>query len=222
MPYCTNSNRNSAIYTDERNLLLEGFSYLEISEITGARQKTISERNRLIHKVDIFDAFAKRCKRNGIPTRLPTNNNFCSWFSGFFDGEGCIVLFTRPCTGRPQYSEYRLQVRIQIREDDNKAIHYITDNIGCGIISTHNERGTTRSSVSWNCEKITELAEIIVPIFDNYPLQTKKAKEYAIWKPLVIRRYIDTLGGHSNRKGIKADYDVAFKLGMEKIKKIRH
>jgi len=166
MSYVGNNKANAERYACERDLLLAGFSYLEIAEQTNERQRTISERNRLVHKVNIWDAFASRCKREGIPCRMPDNHLFCSWFTGFFDGEGCIVAFTRPCTGKSQYSEFRLQIRIQIREDDISTIQYIRDNMGCGILSTHIpsiERA--RPSISWCCETIKDLMEIVVPSF---------------------------------------------------------
>jgi hypothetical protein len=202
MPYIGNSKDKSTAYAFERDLLLTGLSYAEIAEKTGDRQKSISERNRLIHKVNIWDAFASRCAREGIPSRMPADSAFCSWFSGFFDGEGSIIVFTRPCSGRAQYSEFRLGVRIQIRDDDASTIEYLLDKIGCGTISRHNRIGATMPSIAWRCEKIQDLMETIVPIFDTYPLRTKKGKEFALFRPLVVQRYIDTLGGYSNRKGV--------------------
>ena len=195
MPYIGNNQSNASTYARERDLLLTGLSYLEVAQHTGERQRTVSERNRLIHKVNIWDAFAARCEREGIPCRVPSDAAFCSWFTGFFDGEGCIVAMTRPCTGRPQYSEFRLQVRIQIREDDAGTIDHILHGVGCGRTAKHKVGNTinSRPSVSWYCETINDLAEVIVPLFDRFPLHTKKAKEFAIWRPLVMRRYRDTL-----------------------------
>lgn len=224
MPYVGNNDANAAAYACERDLLLAGMSYLEIAEKTGERQKTISERNRLIHKVNIWDAFADRCEREGIPRRVPNDLGFCSWFTGFFDGEGCIVAMTRPCTGRPQYSEFRLQVRVQIREDDASVTDYIHRTIGCGRTAKHRAgiSTTTRASVSWYCETIQDLAEVIVPLFDDFPLRTKKAKEFAIWRQLVMRRYRDTLGGRSNRLGVKSEYAATFQDAIQAIRHIRH
>lgn len=222
MPYIGNNEANAAAYARERDLLLAGLSYLEIAKQAGQRQRTVSERNRLIHKINIWDAFARRCDREGIPCRMPSDGGFCSWFTGFFDGEGCIVVMTRPCTGRPQYSEFRLQVRIQIREDDAGTIAHILRGIGCGRTATHKASGPrARPSVSWYCEAINDLAEVIVPVFDAFHLHTKKSREYAIWRPLVMRRYVDTLGGRSSRNGVKPEYEAAFKRAIDAIREIR-
>jgi len=222
MPYIGNSKDKSTAYALERGLLLAGFSYAEIAQKTGERQKSVSERNRLIHKVNIWDAFAARCDREGIPSRMPADSAFCSWFSGFFDGEGSIVVFTRPCSGRAQYSELRLGVRIQIRDDDASTIEYLWDKVGCGTISRQNRIGSTMPSIAWRCEKVQDLMEIIVPIFDAYPLRTKKGKEFALFRPLVVQRYIDTLGGNSNRKGVKEEYVRSFNEVIESFRDTRH
>src|SRR6185312_16475832 len=115
MPYIGNSNTHAAHYATERDLLLAGLSYTEVAEKTGERIKTISERNRIIHRVDIYDAFANRIARECIPNRMPADAMLNAWFVGLVDGEGSFVVFTRLATGRPQYSEFRLALRIAVR-----------------------------------------------------------------------------------------------------------
>ena len=77
-------------------------------------------------------------------------------------------------------------------------------------------------SIAWHCEKIQDLMEVIVPIFDAYPLRTKKGKEFAMFRPLVVQRYIDTLGGYSNRNGVKEEYVRSFNKVIESFKESRH
>src|SRR5262245_50381662 len=143
MSYVGNSQLKATAYAKERKMLLAGRSYFEIAQTTGERQMTISERNRLIHKINIWDAFVSRCEREGVPSRMPSDASFCAWFTGFFDGEGCIVAFTRPCTARPEYREFRLQVRIQIRHDDASTIRTIHNGLGCGFVSNHASHSTS-------------------------------------------------------------------------------
>jgi hypothetical protein len=68
---------------------------------------------------------------------------------------------------------------------------------------------------------VQDLAEVIIPLFERYPLYTKKSKEFAIWKPIVLQRYITTLGGYSNRSGIPDEERAAFNQALERIKQIR-
>lgn len=221
MPYIGNDHAHSALYARERDLLLSGLSYAEIAEQTGQRARTVSERNRVIHKVNIYDAFAERIRREGMPTRMPTDMLSLAWLVGILDGEGSFIVFTRACTGRPQYSEFRLGVRVQVRADDRGIITAIRDITGVGRIADHIANGRTNVSVSWACEKINDLAEVIVPILDTIPLRSKKAREYAVWQPLVIRRYLDTMGGYSNRLGVSEEYRAAFQSAIEAIADIR-
>lgn len=220
MGYIDGSNINSAIASRERELLSSGFSYAEVAEITGGRIKSISERNRLVYKINIWEAFENRIRLNGAPNRLSVSDDFGYWFSGFFDGEGCIFAFTRQVRGT-KYSEFRLSVNISIRDDDAGAITRIQNNLKVGVISRGRNHGNTNPTIAWRCERVKDLAEVIVPLFDHYPLYTKKAKEFAIWKPIVLQRYINTLGGYSNRRGIPEDQRIAFREAIDAIKKIR-
>lgn len=221
MSYQSGSNLNPAIAERERDLLMAGMSYAEIAAITGHRVKTISERNRLIHKVDIWEAFERRIERDGIPNRLAVSDEFGYWFSGFFDGEGSIIVFTRPSTHDPRYAEYRLGIRVMIRDDDAEVIRMIHDNLKVGRVHTREAHGRSNPAVAWAVERVQDLAEVIVPLFDRYPLHTKKAKEYALWKPLVMQRYVTTLGGYSNRRGIPEDQRATFHRALQAISDLR-
>ena len=219
MPYKTGRNINPALFAREREMLLAGFNYSQIADATGSKRKTTRERNRIIHKVNIWEAFEQRIQRDGIPDRLNVSDAFGYWFSGFFDGEGCITVFYRKRPDR--YAEYRHLVRIQIRDDDTDIITRIQDNLKVGRVSHHGKRGATNPSIAWACEAVNDLAEVIIPLFDRYPLHTKKRNEFAIWKSLVNIRYIDTMGGYSNRCKIPENHRVAFMDGLEAIQKIR-
>ena len=221
MTYRGNGKPQAKLYRRERDLILSGLSYTEVSQRTGERAKTISERNRLIHKVDIWGAFEARIRREGLPRRLPDNDAMNGWVTGFVDGEGSFVVFTRPCTGRPQYHEFRLGLRITVRSDDLPAIRILANYLGVGRIHDHPARGKTRASVSWVCEKVKDLTEVLVPLFESVPLRTKKAAEFILWAPLVRQRYIDTLGGRSNRKAVHEDYKCIFEKTAKSLRDSR-
>jgi hypothetical protein len=220
--YQTGSNIDPETAECEKDWLSQGISYPEIAGITGGRAKSIAERNRLVYKIDIWEAFARRVERDGMEDMLPSRiEPFCYWFSGLFDGEGTFIVFTRPCTARPQYSEYRLGIRIMLRDDDSRVIDVIKHNLQIGAISRRRANGNSNPAIAWTCERVKDLAEIIVPLFNKHPLQSKKAEEFAIWKNLVAHRYVDTLGGYSNRRRIPDDHRAAFREGLEAIRRIR-
>jgi|SRR5579864_8644141 len=222
MSYQSGTNINPATFKAETELLRAGRSYTEVAAITGGRVKSISERNRLVYKIDIWEAFKRRIERDGIPNRLDVSDAFGYWFMGFFDGEGTITLFTRPCTANPRYSEYRMSVKIMVRDDDANTIYHIKNNLKVGCVHhTTRKQGTINPTIAFIVEDIKDLTEVVIPLFDRYPLYTKKAKEYTIWKSIVIARYLTTLGGYSNRHSIPENERLAFHEALEAIKKIR-
>ena len=218
MPYNGGVNLDPALLAEERQMLLAGVNYTQLAEHFGCARTTVRERNRRIHKINIWEAFERKVGREGIPNRLTAPAAFGYWFSGFFDGEGNIMVYHRQRSDR--YAEYRLTIRIALRDDDAGVIARIHDNLQVGHISHHGRRGSTNPSIAWACEDVTDLAEVIVPLFDRYPLYTKKADEYAIWRPLVVTRYIDTMGGYSNRNRIPEEHRTAFMQGVEAVRKI--
>lgn len=115
---------------------------------------------------------------------LPTHvdPHWASWFSGFIDGEGYFQIM-------PQ-SKGRFAVRLvlQLRQDDKPLLESIQHHLQCGNVyhvSKEYDREAGRQSVDqymWYVQKIDEIANIIIPIFENHPLQSKKKKEFEIWR----------------------------------------
>ncbi|MEW6213300.1 MAG: LAGLIDADG family homing endonuclease [Acidobacteriota bacterium] len=220
MSYTGESNLNGSVHQREREMLLAGFSYTEIAQATGGRIKSISERNRLVYQIDIRDAFVRRIEREGIPVRLNVTDAFGYWFSGFFDGEGCLGVMSR--RRKDGYFERRLGIQIMLRDDDVDAIRRIKDNLKIGLVyETSKPNRTTNPKATFRVEKIQDLAEIIIPLFEKYPLYTKKGREFTIWKRLVVAQYVSTLGGYSQRTSRPDEYNAAFDEGMNAIREIR-
>lgn len=219
MSYTSTSKLDDPIHKQERNMLLAGFSYAEIADALGSRHKSISERNRLVYRVDIQSAFAKRIERDGIPCRLAVAESFGSWFSGFFDGEGHIGIYSRVRANG--YAERRLSIQIMVRDDDADTLTFIKDNLGVGIFYNSKGHGDTNPTACFRVEQIKDLAEVIVPLFDRYPLHTKKAREFAIWRTAVRTQYILTLGGYSQRVSATDEQSAVFDKALQDISKVR-
>lgn len=208
----------------ERELLHSGMSYHAIAALTGERVGTLKERNRLVYKINIYEAFRQRIEREGVPNRLSVSDDFGHYFSGFFDGEGCIVAFHRRRTDRAKsYPEFRLALQIAIRDDDSQVLEYIRDNLGGRIHwQKARENSKTNASVRWVFEHVKDLAEVIIPLLDKYPLRSKKRREYEIWRPLVMQRYISTLAGETARGGAVSDeFEREFIAAVSAISAIR-
>jgi hypothetical protein len=169
--------------------------------------------------VNLRDTFRTRIKREGIENLFTAGSNFGNWFSGYFDGEGCLTIFYRERNG---FAERRVGIQIACRYDDADVIRYIQKTLRIGVVWKSKMKGTTNPAINWRVEKATDLAKVILPIFDTYPLRTKKRFEYHIWRPLVINQYVNTLGGTSTRVGASEKENTFFKSSLEKIRKIRN
>lgn len=211
----------SDLAQQEIGLLNQGFRYDEIAALNGQRSKTIQERNRCLYKINMYDVFKMRVLREGIPNRLKVGDDFGYYFAGLFDGEGCFVLWYRRRERPPHtYDEFRLAVQIQLRSDDAKVLQYAQENIGGSVLNIVRKEGKLNPATAWRIEKISDLTEIIIPLFDKYPLHSKKAAEYQHWRKLVIERYYGTLGGTTT--GFLPDtYREQFFNAMDAIKGIR-
>ncbi|MBU9581338.1 LAGLIDADG family homing endonuclease [Burkholderia multivorans] len=215
----TEKTQLSPALEQERALLLDGKTYSEIAKLTGARLRSITERNRLVYRVDVQAAFRRRVERDGIANRYIAGDAFGNWFAGYFDGEGCLTVFYRERDGIP---ERRIGVQISCRYDDADVLTYIKAQLGVGVTWQSKAKGATKPAVNWRVESAADLAEVIVPLLDVYPLRSKKRLEFMYWRPLVIDQYVNTLGGTSTRIGATVEQNVAFQEAMQNIRNIRH
>jgi len=123
-----------------------------------------------------------------IPTRLNVTDEFGYWLSGLFDGEGCFLFKeTRHGVVTP-----KPKIRLVLRHDDQSVLEYVHEQLGCGkeYVVPPNAKTHTQEAREYRVHKISDLAEVIVPLFERYPLHTKKAHEFQLWKGLVSLRYM--------------------------------
>ena len=170
----------------------KGLPYPEVAKIVGDKPWNVMRRNHTTYKIDLSTAFKEKIRRNGMPCRLNIPDNFGYYFSGLFDGEGSLLLWHR--NRKDGFSEYRLGVRMSLRDDDAKVLREIQQKLG-GRLAHNKAHGATNPSLQWTFDKIKDMAEIAIPLFERYPLKTKKRLEYKLWKSLVLDRYVETLGG---------------------------
>ena len=109
-----------------------------------------------------------------------------------------------------------------IRDDDADVIASIKDNFQVGTVSRLAKHGTSNPAIAWTCERVQDLAEIIVPLFDQYPhFCTKKRHEYPIWRCSCSSAYLRLLPDTRIRRGIPDDERLAFHEGVKAIAKIQ-
>lgn len=171
-------------------LLIQGYSYEEILAISPSSTSipALGTRNRRRYGIDIEAAMVARVDREGIP-RVITPPERGWYFSGLFDGEGCFLTWRRK-----DRSQFVLAAKIGLRADDVAVLETLRSWFG-GALGYYKGNPTSNPSVHWCVEHTKILAEVIVPLFETYPLRTKKAAEFVLWKELVIDRYRTSFRG---------------------------
>lgn len=224
MSYTGKSIVNTKRVSQEIELLSLGYTYAEISEITGGKHKSIAERNRIVYKINIWNAFRQRIERGGIPNRLSISDDFGHWLVGLTDGEGHFGFFVRYkiINGIPS-PDYTSLFQIVLRDDDAQTIKIIKDELKVGNVNF----GSAGDNPRWNpkvgyyVRSQKDLAEVIIPLFDRYPLRTRKAEQFIIWKRAIIELYIRTLGGYSNRKAVTKEENTLFESLAQQLREAR-
>ena len=125
------------------------------------------------------------------------------------DGEGCFAIPRLAPRGTKQASFYCLFV-VKMREDDTLFLARMKEEIGLGTLrwgTPSNGDGAKRQPwVRWEIRRKEECISL-VHIFDEYPLWSKKAQDFAIWREAVFEWSLI-----SNHRGQRADWSRIAKL----------
>lgn len=113
------------------------------------------------------------------------------WLVGLTDGEGCFMLYETSVTlpNGKAYSSYRANFSILLRRDDVRVLKAVMEILGCGSV-THGSRGSAdgrrKPAARYGVGGIPDLIARVVPFFDSHPLQSKKARDYRVWRKGVM------------------------------------
>jgi hypothetical protein len=200
---------------EERRLLELGLVVADVAKRVGANPRRVEERNRVLYGIDIPAAFQRRIHREGIPTRLSVEASFGYWFAGLFDGEGHFVMRIRHgSTARGSITHnLELGLSVYLRDDDAHVLRRVQEQLG-GAFSVG-----ANNVARWRFSRLRDLAEIALPLFAAYPLQSKKAHEFDVFRRLVIQRYVATLGGRRRSAPFVDVVDVEEALAVIRAKR---
>jgi hypothetical protein len=169
--------------------------------------------------------FEEQIEETGIRSRLSVSQEFGSWMAGFTDGEGNFKLRTQK---RKKKNTLELCFKIELRDDDTSAMTYIQKNLAPNRkLNFHRQREPkvkAKPGVTFKLCAVKDLAEVIVPLFEAYPLHTKKSREFEIWKKIVLMKYRHTACGLINYRkqpGHYETYCAEFDKAEEEINNIR-
>lgn len=126
----------------------------------------------------------------GIYNRKPMDYKK-AWLAGFIDGEGCLGAY---CTKKGQIGVF---ITVDLRADDYDVLKLISTIFGEeGYLTEHSaeyvsqyDNANRHPTAVWRIADITILYEKVIPVFEEYPLLSKKRKHYLIWKKIVKLMY---------------------------------
>lgn len=123
-----------------------------------------------------------RVERRDKPRKLDPN-----YIIGFIDGEGCFSVSVSRHSTLKRRLEIRSAFEIELRADDREILERIRETIGCGnIYHLAYQRYNWYPHVKLKVSRIGDLAKIVIPFIDRYPLQAKKAEVFKLFREAVF------------------------------------
>lgn len=115
------------------------------------------------------------------------DDSFGYWFSGLSDGEAHFQARVGTTHG---YKSLYLRFSIGLRLDDKSVLEYIHSTLQVGTVHDHHRWKTKtplqRHQATFQVSKATDIRGVLIPMFDKYPLRTKKLRDYQVWREIVL------------------------------------
>lgn len=126
------------------------------------------------------------------------------WLTGFVDGEGTFYVGINENKEMSAGYQVLPEFRIVQHYRDIKLLYKIKSFLGCGVVRKgHNDRYELR------VRKIEHLTNIVIPFFEEYPLQTQKQFDFFAWCKVVLLISQDQ---HLTQEGIKKIFHTVKKM----------
>lgn len=106
------------------------------------------------------------------------------WLAGLTDGEGCFRI-QRNAARKSGPASWATTFAIKLRDDDRATLDVILAATGVGRIAADASRtGNSRPCASWIVDTLAGCRELVA-IFDAYPLRSRKARDFSVWREAV-------------------------------------
>jgi hypothetical protein len=104
------------------------------------------------------------------------------WITGFADAESCFSLKVSKKSTSKSGWQVKPDFRIELHSRDLLLLRKIQSYFGIGIISQRE----SLNKVVYSVQSFRDIANVIIPHFDRYPLKTKKLADYLLFKQAII------------------------------------
>ncbi len=120
--------------------------------------------------------------------------DFGNYVSGLVDGEGCFILRWNHGSGSAKF-------QLALRHDDRPILELVQSFWGCGYFEYSDRRAIVPNHMpraAFCVCKTSDLARIVAPNFERFPLRAKKRRDFDIWNQGV--RLIDSIKKRPRRR----------------------
>ena len=121
----------------------------------------------------------QRYYSNELSQRLNARDLSLAWLVGFIEGDGWFSL-----NKGGKYLKYEFGIELEIK--DVQLIYKIKEFLGVGEVTFRNTEGRSKT-VTLRVRKKSHLINVILPIFDKYPLITNKQYDYLRFKEKLLK-----------------------------------
>lgn len=106
---------------------------------------------------------------------------FGHWLAGLIDGEGCFGIYAS--NAHKGHDDWRLTFQLQLRDDDEPVLREIHGRLLIGSVwrQVPNRPWDAKPTLTWGVYSRAH-CKALAAILDRFPLRTKKARDYAIWR----------------------------------------
>jgi hypothetical protein len=102
-----------------------------------------------------------------------------SFLSGFALGEGSFMLVCRRRDS--QARGFRISAAFNVSQHDREPLDLFRESLGCGTL-----RQAGNGGWYWEVNRLSDLADRIVPFFDRFSIVGTKAEDYRLWRKAVV------------------------------------
>lgn len=114
---------------------------------------------------------------------------FGYWLAGFLDGEASFNIDRRPPSAHDPYERFSCRLALVLRVDDRQIVEEIHARTGLGLVAEKaaQPRGHSMSApqIGWHVRSKMDCVALVA-LLDRYPLRSKKAADYRVWRQAVL------------------------------------
>lgn len=150
-------------------------------------------------------------KNTNINNQRLKKIQFNEWFVGFSDAESNFLI---GLDNRGKYTRFNFRFTIGLHIDDKSLLEYIKIELGCGRIEINKENTVAYFIVA----DTNEINSVLIPIFENFPLNTTKYLDYLSFKEALLINSIHTSNLEIRSNNIKKILELKNNMNKNRTK----